>query len=97
MGFIIPTSQFRGNIGERLREISVNCISIRPLEYGGYCYLFKSTKGDYFSWFTQKNIPGLYSDKPLRLTGTVKDHKTITEGKTTILTRCIIKDDDSRN
>ena len=85
--------EFIGEIGERLRALDVQLMSVR--EYNGayglsYIYQF-SYKGDILIWMTSKWMD-IEPDEWYVLTGTVKKHESYKGMNQTYLSRCIIKE-----
>ena len=86
-------SEFVGEVGERLRNLSaiVQSISGYSADYG-YTYIYTFAEGrNLLVWFTQKKLD-IRDDQPIWLTGTVKNHNLYKGNKITILNRCIIKE-----
>ena len=87
--------EFVGEIGERLRALDVQLMSIREYDgaYGlSYIYQF-SYKGDILIWMTSKWMD-IEPDKWYVLTGTVKKHNSYKGMNQTYLSRCIVKEKD---
>ena len=87
--------EFVGEIGERLRTLDVQLMSIREYDgaYGlSYIYQF-SYKGDILIWMTSKWMD-IEPDKWYVLTGTVKKHNSYKGMNQTYLSRCIVKEKD---
>lgn len=86
-------SEYIGEIGERLRNLTVVYHSTRGFNGNyGYTYIHTFYHGeDCLVWFTQKE---LFLDKGsvVDLTGTVKKFEEFRGVKTTQLSRCIIKE-----
>ena len=85
--------EFIGEIGERLRALDVQLMSVR--EYNGayglsYIYQF-SYRGDILIWMTSKWMD-IEPDEWYVLTGTVKKHESYKGMNQTYLSRCIIKE-----
>ena len=85
--------EFVGEIGERLRALDVQLMSVR--EYNGayglsYIYQF-SYKGDILIWMTSKWMD-IEPNEWYVLTGTVKKHESYKGMNQTYLSRCIIKE-----
>ena len=86
------SSQFVGEIGERLRNMKGTFISAKYFEgqWGGnFVYTFQ-INGNIFTWFTQKVLDFEENDK-IELTGTVKNHTEYNGILQTQLSRCIVK------
>ena len=84
--------QYVGEIGERLRNITVVFDKVITFEgqYGtAQVYRF-SYEGAQLSWFTEVH-KDLEEGAEYTLSGTVKEHKVYGNVKTTYLNRCIIK------
>ena len=84
--------QYVGEIGERLRNITVVFDKVITFEgqYGtAQVYRF-NYEGTQLSWFTEVH-KDLEEGAEYTLSGTVKDHKVYGNVKTTYLNRCIIK------
>ena len=84
--------QYVGEIGERLRNITVVFDKVITFEgqYGtAQVYRF-NYEGAQLSWFTEVH-KDLEEGAEYTLSGTVKDHKVYGNVKTTYLNRCIIK------
>lgn len=87
------SSQFVGEVGERLRNMKATFVSARFFEgnWGGtFIYTFK-VDDNIFTWFTQK-VLNFEEGDAITLTGTVKDHKEYNGILQTQLSRCIIKE-----
>lgn len=87
----LPTSssEYIGNIGERL-DLTLELIDITPIpsQYGQtYIYNFVDENQNAFVWKTGAKT--LDKNKKYSLRGTIKEHKTEKNIKTTILTRCM--------
>lgn len=85
--------EFIGEIGERLRALDVQLMSVR--EYDGafglsYIYQF-SYKGDVLIWMTTKYME-IEPNEWYVLTGTVKKHENYKGMNQTYLSRCIVKE-----
>jgi hypothetical protein len=85
--------EFVGEIGERLRALDVQLMSVR--EYNGayglsYIYQF-SYKGDILIWMTSKWMD-IEPNEWYVLTGTVKKHESYKGMNQTYLSRCIVKE-----
>ena len=86
------SSEFVGEIGERLRNMKGTLVSSKYFEgkWGGsFVYTFK-VDDNIFTWFTQKVLDFKENDV-LDITGTVKDHTEYNGILQTQLSRCIIK------
>ena len=90
------TSNFIGEVGERLYEIPVTYIYCYGYDTRfGYSQVFhfKTKNGDIVKWSTGTN-QALVKGEKILLTGTVKEHKTYNGENFTVLTRCkIVKED----
>ena len=87
------SGEFIGEIGERLRALDVQLMSVR--EWNGsfglsYIYQF-SYKGDVLIWMTTKWMD-VQPDEWYVLSGTVKKHESYKGMNQTYLSRCIIKE-----
>lgn len=88
------TSEFQGQIGDRIRGLLVKVT--RAFQIDGYygqstVHTFEDENGNVYSWITtSKNLPegGVYW-----LDGTIKDHKTYKNVKQTVLTRCKVTEE----
>lgn len=85
--------EFVGEIGERLRALDVQLMSVK--EYDGafglsYIYQF-SYKGDVLIWMTTKYME-VEPNEWYVLTGTVKKHENYKGMNQTYLSRCILKE-----
>ena len=88
----LGNGNFVGRIGERLRALNVQLVSVR--EYSGtyglsYIYQF-SYNGETLVWMTSKEL-GLEINEWCELTGTVKRHETYNGVNQTYLNRCTVK------
>ena len=90
------TTNFLGEVGERLRDIKVTYISCYGYDTRfGYSqsFRFETEDGDIIRWVTGTPQKLEVGDK-IYLTGTVKEHKTYNGENITVLTRCkIVKED----
>lgn len=89
----VGAGEFVGQIGERLRAIEVQLMSIREYDsyYGaGHIYQF-SYNGNILVWMTTKDME-LKVDEWYVLTGTVKKHETYRDMNQIYLNRCIVKE-----
>lgn len=90
------TSNFVGEIGERIFELPVTYISCYGYDTRfGYSqsFRFETEEGDIIKWSTGTHQTLEIGEK-IRLTGTVKEHKTYNGENFTVLTRCkIVKED----
>jgi len=83
------TSEFVGQIGERIRGILVKVT--RAFQIDGYygqstVHNFEDEDGNVYTWITSsKSLP---EGSVYWLDGTIKDHKTYKNVKQTVLTRC---------
>lgn len=89
----VGQGEFVGEIGERLRALDVQLMSVR--EYNGsfglsYIYQF-SYKGDVLIWMTTKWMD-VQPDEWYVLSGTVKKHENYKGMNQTYLSRCIVKE-----
>ena len=89
------TSDYMGEIKERLRDLKVTVTGVRTTEgfYGtSYIYTFKCGDNS-LTWFSsaEKDIE---EGESILLTGTVKKHEVYNGIKVTYLNRCIIKKED---
>lgn len=84
--------QYVGEIGERLRNITVTFDKVITFErqYGTTQVYRFNYKGAQLSWFTEVH-KDLEEGAEYTLSGTVKEHKVYGNMKTTYLNRCIIK------
>lgn len=86
------TTNFLGEVGERLRDIKVTYISCYGYDTRfGYSqsFRFETEDGDILRW-TTGTLQQLEVGEKVLLTGTVKEHKTYNGENVTILTRCKI-------
>ena len=86
------TSQFVGNIGDRI-DVEVVCTRVTETQsmYGtSYFHIFKAANGNIFTWGTTSKC--LEEDKTYRLRGTVKGHQTYKAQNQTTLTRCKVEE-----
>lgn len=86
------TTNFLGEVGERLRDIKVTYISCYGYDTRfGYSqsFRFETEDGDIIRWVTGTPQKLEVGDK-IYLTGTVKEHKTYNGENITVLTRCKI-------
>ena len=86
------TTNFLGEVGERLRNIKVTYISCYGYDTRfGYSqsFRFETEDGDIIRWVTGTPQKLEVGDK-IYLTGTVKEHKTYNGENITVLTRCKI-------
>lgn len=89
----VGQGEFIGEIGERLRALDVQLMSVREYDgaYGlSYIYQF-SYKGDILIWMTTKWMD-IEPDEWYVLTGTVKKHNSYNGMNQTYLSRCIVKE-----
>lgn len=89
----VGQGEFVGEIGERLRALDVQLMSVR--EYNGsfglsYIYQF-SYKGEVLIWMTTKWMD-VQPDEWYVLSGTVKKHENYKGMNQTYLSRCIVKE-----
>ncbi len=87
-------SEYVGEVGERLRNITAIYKSIRGFvsNFNGqytFIYIFKSGENT-LVWMTQKEL-NLNKGDIVDLTGTIKEHKEYNGEKQTYLNRCIVK------
>ena len=81
-------SEHVGEVGKRItvKTVEARCVTSWEGIYGWtYVYKFVDDAGNVFTWKTGK---GLDTDKPMTITGTVKDHTEYRGVKQTELTRC---------
>ncbi len=85
-------SQFVGQIGERLRNITAVYSSSRGFSGAyGYTYIHTFYSGeDCLVWFTTKELT-ISKGSVVDLTGTIKSHEMFRGVATTQLSRCVIK------
>ena len=88
------TSEWVGEVGEKIKMLPVTLIGVYGFQ-GRYGYSqvvkFKDEDGNVLTWFTAVNIPVEIGSSCL-LSGTIKNHDEYKGEKTTILTRCKIKE-----
>ena len=89
----VGQGEFVGEIGERLRALDVQLMSVR--EYNGsfglsYIYQF-SYKGEVLVWMTTKCMD-VQPDEWYVLSGTVKKHENYKGMNQTYLSRCVVKE-----
>jgi len=84
--------KFVGEIGERLRNITVTFDGVKAFEgqYGASNVYRFTYEGAQLRWFTSCE-KDLQEGETYQLTGTVKTHKVFGNEKMTYLSRCIIK------
>jgi hypothetical protein len=83
-------SDYVGEIGERLRDISARIFSVGGFDspYGyKWVYTFEDEDGNRYSWFTTSQQSVVIGDE-ISLAGTVKAHVEYKGARTTQLTRC---------
>ena len=89
------TSEFHGEIGDRIRKEKATFVSQRYFEnqWGGkFVYTFE-IDGDVLVWFTQSALAsGIQPGDEVELSGTIKDHKEYNGIKQTVLNRCVVKE-----
>lgn len=88
------SGDFIGTPGERVKVdvASGRCVTSYPTIYGiTYVYTFEDVKGNTLTWFASKEFPLDSLSFPVRLVGTVKQHKVYKGVKQTILTRCKVE------
>lgn len=91
---IESNSEYVGEIGERLRNISVVIRNISGFDsaYGyKYVYTFEDEEGNLYSWFTTSQ-QAVGTGMIVSLTGTVKAHVEYKGAQTTQLTRCKLEE-----
>ena len=86
------SSQYLGVIGNRLNYLDATYLGSSGFSNNyGYTYIHNfDVNGDILIWFTTKELP-LEKGAKIFLSGTVKKHEEYKGAKTTILTRCIIR------
>ena len=85
------TSEYQGDIGERL-DLQVKVISVTQKEtiYGYLStHIFEDAHGNRYMWATTSKTWPAGNDMHIR--GTVKEHTTYKNVKTTVLTRCMAR------
>lgn len=95
------TSEYVGEIKERLRGLEVTVLSKHGFE-GGFgwtdIYKFADTDDNLFTWFSTGNVKrpdgetGLSKDETVVIDGTVKAHNVYRDAKETLLNRCTVKE-----
>ena len=89
------TSEWIGEVGDKIKGLPVTLIGVYGFQ-GRYGYSqvvkFKDKDGNALTWFTAVNIP-IEVGSACKLSGTIKKHNQYKDEKTTILTRCKIKED----
>lgn len=88
----VGCGEFVGEIGERLRALDVQLMSIREFDGAfGLSYIYQfSYNGEILVWMTSKELD-IEPDKWYVLSGTVKQHKSYKGMNQTYLNRCIVK------
>ena len=88
------TSEFQGEVGERLELILTVEKAIELEGYYGVstCYTMRDYDGNCFVWITSSTKARLEIEKEYHIRGTVKEHKTYKRQKQTILSRCVLID-----
>lgn len=90
----VSNSEWIGEVKERLRDMEVTFTGARQFEgnYGlTYIYSFLLNNKDVLTWFTS-SYKELVKGNSYKLTGTVKKFDEYNGVKSTILSRCIIKE-----
>ena len=85
------SSEYQGNVGDRL-DLQVKVISVTQKEtmYGYMStHIFEDACGNRYMWATTSKTWPAGNDMHIR--GTVKEHTTYKNVKTTVLTRCMAK------
>lgn len=87
------TSEFVGEVKQRLRDLPVEIVAIRGFEgqYGHTNVYTFDYEGNQLVWFTSSSIANAEAGQKFLLTGTVKEHKEYNGIKQTMLSRCIVK------
>lgn len=90
-----PESNFVGELKERLKDIPVTLVYSRDIftDFGeSVLYIWKDAQGNKFKTFYSGSKWSMEDKETGILTGTVKKHENYKGEKSTMLTRCVVKD-----
>ena len=87
-------SEFQGTVGERLRGLRLTVKTVRYID-GQFglttLFILADAAGNSFKWFCSTGCQGEVGDT-LVLDGTVKKHEVYNDRKSTVITRCSVKE-----
>ena len=80
-------SDFFGVVGDRVKNLPVTVLLVKPLDTGSTLCKFVNQDGAVLSWFASNYCDFSVNDNVL-LTGTIRTHKVFRGDKTTDMSRC---------